>query len=107
MHVKARADITDERKGIIVEDIVPLDQLRQGKIRTAWLQLNSNSANEATLKNLRAAFEKFPGSCPVKAQYVVDGVTVHLSIPVQVEPVDELIEKVESICGGDSLVFVV
>lgn len=110
--VSGRADVTEERCTLIVDNMDSLIALRDKTARQGLLELNAEDDFERHLDQLLKVFHKYEGGCPVKVRLEMSGADVSLVLkdrqakPVKVVPSEGLCEEVEQLFGRPVLSFV-
>jgi len=109
--VNARADITDERCVLIIENLQSLIDLRDRKATQGLLTFSENDIDER-LDRLRNIFGKHSGNCPVKVKVRMESKEVWVDlkdkrdVPISVMPSETLCDEVEQLFGKPVLTFV-
>lgn len=109
--VKARADITDERRVLIVESMHSLIELRDRKATQGLLSFEEEHM-DARMDTLLSIFTKHPGNCPVKLKVMMESKEVQIvlkdkrDVPVSVLPSEGLCDEVEQLFGKPLLSFI-
>lgn len=110
--VTARADITEERRVLIVEKMESLIALRDKSATQGVLSLSDQDNFSNHAEKLLTLFKKHPGNCPLKLRMLMNGAEVSLILkdasqaPVCVVPSENLCEEVEQLFGRPVLSFV-
>ncbi len=109
--VTGRADITEERAVLIVDDMNSLISMRDKSATQGMLLLKEEDDFEGRLDKLVTVFKRYSGTCPVKVRLEVSGAEVSIPLrdraqsPVCVLPSEKLCDEVEQLFGRPVLSF--
>jgi len=102
---KGKADISEERCTLIIDTVILLETIRNKQVTTARLRLDENQASVAQLTKLKGILENFPGNIPIFVMYARAGSMQSVTLPLLVEPSDDLSNAVEELYGRPVLIF--
>jgi DNA polymerase-3 subunit alpha len=103
LFIRGMLDVEDSgARKILVNDIYPLEGLRERLARSLTIRVNLSTLKRETVSQLQAVFEKHPGDARIIFQlespqeYLI---TLKPNQFLKVQPGAEFIEEVERICG--------
>ena len=94
-----------DEANLIVNELVPLDQLDQRFTEAVLVRLDATASNETTLSTLKEILRAYPGTCKLQlAMKLDDGSRVRMRCDgMQVNVVPEMKSRVEDLLGAGNL----
>ncbi len=104
--VVGRGEVNGEAVKILVNEVYPIEKVREKFTRSIVLSLNLVDLTEATISGLKAAMQEHRGTCPCYF-HVHDNhrTKVYRSTTYTVEPTDGFIEQVARMLGPKAVQF--
>jgi DNA polymerase-3 subunit alpha len=104
----AHVNYRKEAPGLIVDDIIPVDQARKRLTKAVHIRMSTLGLETARVDRLAEVLGKHPGGCDVYLHCTLPDareVTVHATSACMVEPSSGLVNEVEELFGEQSLWF--
>ena len=104
--VVGRGELNGEALKILVNEVYPMDKVREKFTRSVVLSLNLREINEGTISGLKAVMQEHRGTCPCYF-HVQDSTRtrVYRSTMFTVEPTDKFLEQVSMMLGPHAIQF--
>lgn len=106
--VKARLDVSDERRTLVASHIDSALTLRDKAAKEIHLLFDTTSFSSERLEHLKSLFAEHRGQCPVKLilrQPAHSETIVALAENIRVEPSERLSNKIEELFGAPVVAF--
>jgi hypothetical protein len=105
--VSGRGEINGDQLRIIVNEVYPMEKVREKFTKSIVLDINVNAIEEKMIATLRQVLEQHKGSCPCYFRVQGGaGARVYQSLRYTVEPTDAFQQAVQSMFGEQSIRFV-
>jgi hypothetical protein len=104
--VTGKGELNGDQLKIIVNEVYPMEKVREKFARSIILSINVNDVRENTIVQLRELMEQNRGNCPCFFN-VVDGARTRLyhSTKYSVEPSGKFADEVSRMLGPQSVLF--
>ena len=104
--VTGKGELTGESLRILVNEVFPMEKVREKFARSVILSINLNEVQEAAIVRLRELLEKNKGSCPCYISVTRDTARTMYHAPrFTVEPTDEFVIESKRILGPQGIRF--
>jgi len=104
--VVGRGEVNGELLKILVNEVYPIEKVREKFTRSVVLSLNLRNLNEVTISGLKAAMQEHRGTCPCYFQVQDrERTRVYRSTMFTVEPSDGFKEQVSRMLGPHAIQF--
>ena len=106
--VNGRLNLKEDRPKIIVEDIVPIEDVRKLFTQAIYIDLNLIGAEKETLEKMKGLLSQYKGSTPVYFNVVTkDNGSYRIMVDKElfVSPSKEMIAELEDLVGRDHIKF--
>ncbi len=99
--VKAKLEVSDERRQLIAKEITSAISLRDKTAREVILKLNSKDCSKKKFNNLKKVFKNYPGTCNVKMIIKENNTETIISLPdeIKIGVNEKMCNKIEEITG--------
>ncbi len=104
--LKGKLEFDEEKVKILLEEILPLDQVREKKADSILIKIMTTGIDEDISKSLKAILKKHSGTCPLLFSLVYPQeyqVSLEASQQYCVSPSKEFIDDVERLLGKGSV----
>jgi len=104
--VVGRGELNGETAKILVNEVIPIEKVRERFTRSVVLSLNLGDLTEATISGLKAVMQEHRGTCPCYF-HVHDRqrTRMYRSTTFTVEPTDTFMEQVTRMLGPQAIQF--
>jgi DNA polymerase-3 subunit alpha len=104
--VRGKGEVNGEMLKILVNEVTPMEKVREKYTKSIVLSINVNNVQETTIVELRALMEKSKGNCPCYFNVVQAGEKkLYHTKKYTVEPSDTFVGEAERILGPQSVRF--
>lgn len=104
--LKGKMELDEERIKILLEEIVPLDQVREKKADSVLIKVMTTGMDEDVAHSLKTIMEKHKGHCPIHFSLIYPQqyqVSLEASSKYRVTPSKEFINDIEGLLGKGSV----
>lgn len=108
VYVFGKLNRREEEPKIVLEDMVPLEKVKEKYTRSVLIKLSTTALEETMMKRIRFCIQKFSGKVPVFIDFMSsEGRKIRLSVDKDlfVNPTDDLLTAVEGIVGSGNVKF--
>jgi DNA polymerase-3 subunit alpha len=104
--VVGKGEASGDSLKILVNEVHPIETVREKFIKSIVLSINLKNLNEASITDLRLLMEENKGTCPCYFSVRDEGSTkMYQSTRYTVEPSDKFLEQVSQVLGPQSVQF--
>ncbi len=104
--VKGAISFENEKKKIVVSELIPFSQARQRLAKRMVLKLFATGLDESTLKEIDSIFKRYPGICEVNFKLnTKHNEEIEITSSRRINPTDTFIKEIERIIGSGNIYF--